>query len=188
MLLCRSGATGDSLLSIVSLPSGRADTWNVSPPSLSESGTLVRARGREWVVLPDFTDELLMLRPVGGLDEEITAVLPAVEPVESATFRLPSREDLGDFTSGRLLRDAARLSTRAAAGPCGGEGKVSDGREYRPPGAGRAAANAGRRGAGGGDAAGAGARSAPGRLPQRSLSAFPPARQSDRLHWAEERV
>ena len=63
----------------------------MSATSLSESGTLVRARGREWVVLPDSTDELLMLRPVGGLDEEITGGLPAVEPVESATFRLPSR-------------------------------------------------------------------------------------------------
>ena len=97
----------------------------MSPTNLSESGTLVRARGREWVVLPDSTDELLMLRPVGGLDEEITGVLPAVEPVESATFRLPSREDLGDFTSGRLLRDAARLSTRAAAGPFRSFGRIA---------------------------------------------------------------
>ena len=97
----------------------------MSLPSLSESGTLVQARGREWVVLPDSTDELLMLRPVGGLDEEITGVLPAVEPVESATFRLPSREDLGDFTSGRLLRDAARLSTRAAAGPFRSFGRIA---------------------------------------------------------------
>ena len=97
----------------------------MSPTALSESGTLVRARGREWVVLPDSTDELLMLRPVGGLDEEITGILPAVEPVESATFRLPSREDLGDFTSGRLLRDAARLSTRAAAGPFRSFGRIA---------------------------------------------------------------
>ena len=97
----------------------------MSPTNLSESGTLVRARGREWVVLPDSTDELLMLRPVGGLDEEITGVLLAVEPVESATFRLPSREDLGDFTSGRLLRDAARLSTRAAAGPFRSFGRIA---------------------------------------------------------------
>ena len=76
-------------------------------------------------MLPDSTDELLMLRPVGGLDEEIAGVLPAVEPVESATFRLPSREDLGDFTSGRLLRDAARLSTRAAAGPFRSFGRIA---------------------------------------------------------------
>ena len=83
--------------------------------SLSKPGTLVHARGREWVVLPESTDELLMLRPVGGLDEEVAGLLPAVEPVASATFRLPGREDLGDFASGRRLRDAARLSTRAVA-------------------------------------------------------------------------
>lgn len=84
---------------------------------LSKPGTLVRARGREWVVLPESNDELLMVRPVGGLDEEIVGILPVVEHVESAAFPLPSREDVGDFSSGRLLRDAARLSTRAAAGP-----------------------------------------------------------------------
>ncbi len=84
---------------------------------LSKPGTLVQARGREWVVLPESTDELLMVRPVGGLDEEVVGILPSVESVESATFRLPTADDVGDFASGRLLRDAARLSTRAAAGP-----------------------------------------------------------------------
>ena len=42
--------------------------------SLSDSpstpGALVHARGREWVVLPESTADLLMLRPVGGLDNE----------------------------------------------------------------------------------------------------------------------
>ena len=84
---------------------------------LSKPGTLVQIRGREWVVLPESTDELLMVRPVGGLDEEVVGILPSVESVESATFRLPTAKDVGDFASGRLLRDAARLSTRAAAGP-----------------------------------------------------------------------
>ena len=97
----------------------------MSTAALSKSGTLVHARSREWVVLPESTDELLMLRPVGGFDEEITGVLPAIEPVESATFRLPGREDLGDFTSGRLLREAARLSTRAAAGPFRSFGRIA---------------------------------------------------------------
>lgn len=92
---------------------------------LSKPGTLVHARGREWVVLPDSTDELLMVRPVGGLDEEVTGILPAVESVESATFRLPTQADLGDFTSGQLLRDAARLSTRAAAGPFRSFGRIA---------------------------------------------------------------
>lgn len=89
----------------------------MSTASLSKPGTLIRSRGREWVVLPDSSDELLLARPVGGLDEEIVGILPSVEPVESATFPLPSSEHVGDFASGRLLREAARLSTRAAAGP-----------------------------------------------------------------------
>jgi len=93
--------------------------------ALSTPGTLVQARGREWVVLPDSTDELLMVRPVGGLDEEIVGILPAVEPVASATFSLPTAADIGDFSSGRLLRDAARLSTRAAAGPFRSFGRIA---------------------------------------------------------------
>ena len=97
----------------------------MNTPTPFTSGALVNARGREWVVLPESTSDLLMLRPVGGLDEEVTGVLPAIEPVESATFRLPGREDLGDFTSGRLLRDAARLSTRAASGPFRSFGRIA---------------------------------------------------------------
>ncbi len=85
--------------------------------NLSKPGTMVRSRGREWVVLPESSDDLLIVRPVGGLDEETVGILPSVEPVESATFPMPSREDIGDFSSGRLLREAARISTRAAAGP-----------------------------------------------------------------------
>ena len=97
----------------------------MSTATLSQPGTLVHARGREWVVLPDSTDDLLMLRPVGGLDEEVTGILPAIEPVKSATFSLPVREDLGDFASGQLLREAARLSTRAAAGPFRSFGRIA---------------------------------------------------------------
>jgi superfamily II DNA or RNA helicase len=68
---------------------------------------------------------LLMVRPVGGLDEEITGILPSIEKVESTTFPLPTRDDIGDFTSGRLLREAARLSTRAAAGPFRSFGRIA---------------------------------------------------------------
>jgi superfamily II DNA or RNA helicase len=93
--------------------------------TLSKPGTLIHARGREWVVLPDSTEALLMARPVGGLDEEITGILPAIEPVKSTEFPLPSRADLGDFTSGLLLREAARLSTRAAAGPFRSFGRIA---------------------------------------------------------------
>ncbi len=92
---------------------------------LSKPGTLVHARGREWVVLPDSTEDLLMVRPVGGLDEEITGIVPAIESVASTTFPLPTRDDLGDFSSGLLLREAARLSTRAAAGPFRSFGRIA---------------------------------------------------------------
>jgi superfamily II DNA or RNA helicase len=76
-------------------------------------------------VLPESTDDLLMVRPVGGLDEEVTGILPSVEAVKSTAFRLPTRDDLGDFVSGRLLRDAGRLSTRAAAGPFRSFGRIA---------------------------------------------------------------
>jgi len=92
---------------------------------LSKPGTLIHARGREWIVLPDSSEALLIARPVGGLDEEITGILPSIESVESAAFQLPTRDDLGDFTSGELLRDAARLSTRAAAGPFRSFGRIA---------------------------------------------------------------
>ncbi len=85
--------------------------------ALSRPGTPIRARGREWTVLPGSAPDLLLARPVGGLDEEVCGILPAVEPVESAVFPPPGEADVGDFASGLLLRDAARLSTRAAAGP-----------------------------------------------------------------------
>ena len=38
-------------------------------------GSLVRARGREWVVLPESSEEMAMLRPLGGGDREVTGIL-----------------------------------------------------------------------------------------------------------------
>jgi superfamily II DNA or RNA helicase len=80
-------------------------------------GSLVRARGREWVVLPQSEDELLVLRPLGGTDDEIAGILTKLEEVAPATFDLPDPEQLGDYRSCRLLRDALRLTSRASAGP-----------------------------------------------------------------------
>lgn len=93
--------------------------------TLFEPGTLVQARGRDWVVLPESSSELLIVRPIGGLDEEITGILTSLEPVKSSAFRLPTERDLGDFVSGRLLRDAGRLSTRAASGPFRSFGRIA---------------------------------------------------------------
>jgi superfamily II DNA or RNA helicase len=81
------------------------------------AGSLVATRGREWVVLPESTDELLVLRPLGGTDDEIAGVLVDLEEVKPAHFDLPDPAQIGDATSARLLRDALRLSSRAGAGP-----------------------------------------------------------------------
>ncbi|MFV1968859.1 MAG: hypothetical protein ACC628_25860, partial [Pirellulaceae bacterium] len=81
-------------------------------PATFPPGALVKARGREWVVLPDSTDDVLMVRPIGGLDDEVVGICKTIEPVTSASFSLPNWEKPGDFNSCRLLRDAARLSTR----------------------------------------------------------------------------
>src|SRR5882757_7737828 len=80
-------------------------------------GSLVRARGREWVVLPESEPDLLMLRPLGGTEEEVTGVYLPIEPVESASFAPPDPSRVGDFRSSRLLRDALRLGFRSSAGP-----------------------------------------------------------------------
>lgn len=80
-------------------------------------GSLVRARGREWVVLPQSTDELAVLRPLGGTDAETAGILTELEAVEAATFAPPTVEDRGDHRSARMLRDALRLGVRSSAGP-----------------------------------------------------------------------
>jgi superfamily II DNA or RNA helicase len=80
-------------------------------------GSLVTARGRDWVVLPSDDEELLLLRPLGGDDEDIVGVLPDLEEVAPARFPQPSRDDLGDARSARLLLDALRLGFRSSGGP-----------------------------------------------------------------------
>ena len=80
-------------------------------------GSLVKARESEWVVLPESTDDLLVLRPLGGADDEVTGIYLPLERVEPARFDLPDPARLGDFRSCRLLRDAVRLGFRSIAGP-----------------------------------------------------------------------
>ena len=80
-------------------------------------GALVKVRGREWVVLPESEEELLMLRPLGGTEDEVTGIYLPLETVEQATFDLPDSTQLGDYRSCRLLRDAVRLGFRSSSGP-----------------------------------------------------------------------
>ncbi len=80
-------------------------------------GALVATRGREWVVLPESEPDLLILRPLGGGEDDTAAVFWALEPVEQASFAPPTAADLGDATSAAMLRTALRLGFRSTAGP-----------------------------------------------------------------------
>jgi hypothetical protein len=90
-------------------------------------GSLVRARGREWVVLPQDRDDLLLLRPLGGTDADACGIFLPLEPnaVQSATFSAPNPEQAGDHTACALLRDAVRLGLRAGAGPFRSLGRIA---------------------------------------------------------------
>ncbi len=84
-------------------------------------GDLVRARCREWVVLPETRDDVLKLRPLGGSEDDATVICLSLEPENdkptSATFDLPDPHQVGSQKAGLLLRDALRLKLRAGAGP-----------------------------------------------------------------------
>lgn len=94
-------------------------------------GNLVRARGREWVVQSDNRQDdgtqLLRLRPLGGADDDIVTLIPALEfnPVEPATFEEPDPEHPGNHAAALLLRDALRLKLRAGGGPFRSFGNIA---------------------------------------------------------------
>ncbi|GGP86219.1 ATP-dependent helicase HepA [Streptomyces sindenensis] len=81
------------------------------------AGSLVAARGREWVVLPESAPDMLVLRPLGGGEDDVAAVFPAFEDVRPAEFAAPSPADLGDQRAAGLLRTALRIGFRSGAGP-----------------------------------------------------------------------
>ena len=90
-------------------------------------GSLVSARGREWVVLGGSSAETLRVRPVTGSEEDRTLIhLPLeIEPVHEARFPLPNAHQLGGHDSALLLRDALLLSLRRGAGPFRSIGQIS---------------------------------------------------------------
>lgn len=90
-------------------------------------GNLVRARGREWVVQSESRRDWLRLRPLGGADDDIVALIPELElqPVEPATFPWPQPEQAGNHAAALLLRDALRLKLRAGGGPFRSFGNIA---------------------------------------------------------------
>jgi superfamily II DNA or RNA helicase len=100
--------------------------------ALLQPGKLVTLRGRDWVVLPSDDPELLVVKPLGGSDDEITGIyLPlgiAADAPADARFPPPSVADLGDLSTARLLYDSARLAFKNGAGPFRALAKLS----FRP--------------------------------------------------------
>lgn len=82
-------------------------------------GDLVRAREREWVVLPETRTDLLRLRALGGTEDDATVMYLPLEPTlpVPATFDPPDPDKPGSQQAALLLRDALRLKLRAGAGP-----------------------------------------------------------------------
>jgi len=100
--------------------------------ALLQPGKLVSLRGREWVVLPSDDPDLLVVKPLGGSDDEITGIfLPLkieTDRPADAHFEPPTPADLGDISTARLLYDSARLAFRNGAGPFRALAKLS----FRP--------------------------------------------------------
>lgn len=92
-----------------------------------QPGSLVVARGREWVVQTGSDLDWLRLRPLGGSDEDIVGLIPELEsrPVEPASFAWPDPRTAGNHAAALLLRDALRLKLRAGAGPFRSFGNIA---------------------------------------------------------------
>lgn len=84
-------------------------------------GALVRARGREWIVMPGSSPDRLRLRPLSGSEADVAVVSPALEatfdPVVPATFPSPTVKQAANHEEALLLRDALLMSLRRGAGP-----------------------------------------------------------------------
>ena len=82
-------------------------------------GSLIRARGREWMVLSSFNFETLKVRPLSGSEADQTLIhIPLeTEPVALAQFPPPHSAQSAGHEAALLLRDALILSLRRGAGP-----------------------------------------------------------------------
>lgn len=96
-------------------------TGNWSP------GSLVKARGREWIVLNGSSAETLRVRPVAGSEDDALLIYVPLEgePVADAVFPLPTVHQRSSQDGAQLLRDALTLSMRRGAGPFRGFGQIS---------------------------------------------------------------
>lgn len=84
-----------------------------------QTGDLVKARDREWIVLGKPGEGLMRVRPLSGSEEDAIVIAAALErtPVQPATFDPPNSDQLDSQDAARMLADALRLSLRRGAGP-----------------------------------------------------------------------
>jgi len=103
-----------------------------TPIEAHQPGSLVTFRARDWIVQASPDDDLLLLKPLGGGNDEVAGVfLPSMDQSElpqPSEFTTPSGDDLGNLSDARLLHNAARLSFRNGAGPFRALAKLS----FRP--------------------------------------------------------
>ena len=90
-------------------------------------GSLVHARGRDWIVLTGSDAEVLRVRPISGTEEDQTLIHLALEaePVTEASFEPPTPEQQSSHEAALLLRDALLLSLRRGAGPFRSFGQIA---------------------------------------------------------------
>jgi superfamily II DNA or RNA helicase len=90
-------------------------------------GSLVSARGREWIVLPESKSDTLRLRPLGGgeKDESLIYLPLEREPVGPATFPWPTVAQARNHSASQLLMDALQLKLRSGAGPFRSFGNIA---------------------------------------------------------------
>ena len=97
-----------------------------------QPGALVNVRNRDWVVMPSNDEDLVLIKPLGGSDEEVTGIyLPLAfegDEIKSAEFPMPTVENIGAFERAKILYNSARLSFRNGAGPFRSLAKLS----FRP--------------------------------------------------------
>ncbi len=90
-------------------------------------GSLVTARGREWIVLPETEADTLRLRPLGGGERDETLIYLPLErhPVQPATFPWPSVDQARNHSASQMLLDALQLKLRSGAGPFRSFGNIA---------------------------------------------------------------
>lgn len=99
----------------------------MSTPALQFTpGSLIRARGREWIVQPGSVDPLLRLRPLSGGEDESAVIHVGLESdIGSAHFPAPDPAQEGNQYDAILLADALRMALRRGAGPFRCFGNIS---------------------------------------------------------------